>query len=149
MIRTLLEKKQDQKPNRNWQIPFDSIVEDPEGVYRLGEAPPESNHQFEFENLRVHMHLSREGESRHLHLWSEVCNMPYTAESPTKRSDAIRVLNATKSLKHVRFAVAENQRILSMYEIKFDEIATLDIVISEIIFFAQEALPFVRLLRQL
>jgi len=135
------------KNQREWTLPFSSICLNNEGVFELNEAPPPSSHVFWYDGKRVNVSLETNADHAMCRMWSEICLLPYTAESSAQRKLILYILRGSQPLENVKFVVEKNQRILAMYEGRVDGGCTLDQLMLEILEYVREATPFVRLLK--
>lgn len=145
LLETAAEKKA--ATDDAWTLPFNAISDNNDNVLVLTTPPPESKHQFTYNDLTVHLNVASTGDGATCRMWAPVCIMPFTAESPTSRGYILEILQAARDLDGVKFVVEKDQRILALYENTLEGDCTLDLLCLEIIDYLQRALPFTALLR--
>lgn len=148
MSQSEMQKKIYEKYGSGWHLPVNVLTLSDEGIFVFDQPPPPSRHCCSCFGLMLHVSLVPEGNDTICSIWAEVGHMPYTAESGKGRADTIEILRATRHLPNVRFYVEQGQRMFSIYESRASGHHTLDSLMIEILCFAQEALPFVNLLRE-
>ncbi len=80
----------------------------------------------------------------HIHLG----NLPYSAESPAKRADALAIVAAAGRALGGRVQLTPEQRILLLEEMRFEKPLTPMVLMSSTVRLLLEAQPFLELLTQ-
>lgn len=137
-----------EKRGQEWHLPFNILTLNHEGILVFDAPPPPSRYRFSCFGIIMHLSLTPVGDDTTCSIWAEVGNLPYTAESGKGRAEGIEILRAARHLTNTRFYAEKGQRIYVLYESKITGHHTLDSLMVEILYYVQQALPFINLLRE-
>jgi hypothetical protein len=119
-----------------------------DGGVEVLRPPPASRHHFFLDGLLFYVSITPNPTSTLLQVWAEIGYMPYSIESPEKRSKLTSVLRATKDLTMVRFVVDDQQKIMMLAQQDVSGTLTLQGLMYELTQFLQEARPFLKVFGQ-
>jgi len=125
---------------------INAIETNDDGVPVLATPPRPSKLRFVVGGLPFHAAVSPNGEGAICQVWADVGNLPFTAQSPTKRAAMLAVLQSATTLPFARFAVEAGQRIILFSEDRTDGPATPEDIIHQTVRLMGEAKPFLQLL---
>lgn len=107
-----------------------------------------SRHHFFLEGLMFHVSLTPEGGDTLFQIWADVGYMPYTIQSPEKRTNLTRIIRAAGDLKNARFIVDDQQKIVVLGQARVAGHVTMQELMYETVQFLQEARPFLKVFGQ-
>lgn len=111
-------------------------------------VPQNGSLHFFVDDIAFEARHSQEKDSVRLHIWATLGYLPFSVESPEKRRLIMRVMEATRSLRSVRFGLnAQNQIVVSgVFQVA--SIQPPQFIFVSLVAMLQEALPFIRLVGQ-
>ena len=104
---------------------------------------------FHFEGTEFAVAVTPGKGSFHYRIGARVGVVPFTAENPAARHDALAILRHADGRSRARFVGDRRQSIWAGTEGDADGEATLSAVMYEIVLFLQEARPYIRLFAEL
>ena len=125
-----------------------AIFVDEDGILAVSQPPRPSKLKFFAEELYFNVAVSPDDGSSQCQIWADLGFVPYTVESPERRSRVTTILRATQGLPRARFAVENGQKILLVADFRIPGSVTAEQLIFEAVLLIQEARPYLRLLAE-
>ncbi len=125
-----------------------AIFVDEDGILAVSRPPRPSKLKFFAEELYFNVAVSADADGSLCQIWADVGFVPYTVESPERRSRVTAILRAAQGLPRARFAVENGQKILLVADFHHAGSVTAEQLIYQVVLLIQEARPYLRLLAE-
>lgn len=140
-IRSLAEVDLERLP-----LGINAVEFNDDGVPSISHPPKPSRLRFVVHGIPFYAAVSPDGQTSTCQVWAEVGHLPFTVQSPAKRSAILAILQSTRSLPNARFAVQGGQKIILFSETRAEGSITPEDIVFQTVTLIQEARPFLDLL---